>query len=102
MTSFQQAYLEEIFHRLEGSGRDTILNRAEALTHKWDAIVGTDLYYGRRWRELLHGPIVEMRAIVMADTDEGQRLRHTMPFANILSNSERADLRRRFGMTLAH
>ena len=102
MTTYQQAYLEEIFRRLEGPEHDLIASRAEALTRKWDTVPGTSPYYGRRWRELLGCSIADMRTIVFADTDEGERLRHTMPFANILTNSERSELRRRFGASLAH
>ena len=102
MTTYQEAYLEEIFRRLEGPEHDLIVSRAEALTRKWDGVPGTSPYYGRKWRELLGSSIADMRVIVLADTDEGERLRHTMPFANIVSNSERSELRRRFGTPLAH
>jgi hypothetical protein len=50
--------------------------------------------HGRRalleWRDLLDGSTTEeIRQIISADTDEGQRLRSSSPFAGVLTNEER-------------
>ncbi len=93
--SYHDAYLEEVLSRLSGAAGAVIVARATALTRKWELVPGTDPYFGRRWRELLAQSPQQIRNVVMADTDEARRLRHTMPFAGILTNVEKAELRRR-------
>jgi len=100
--NYHHAYLEEVLLRLAGPTGPAIVARAMVLTHKWDTVPGTDPWFGRRWRELLQQDASEVRAVVMADTEEGRRLRHTMPFAGVLSNAEKAALRRVHGRVLAH
>lgn len=45
--------------------------------------------YARRWRELLDGPLPEMRSRVLASTDEGQVLRSTQPLSGLISLQQR-------------
>ena len=92
---YHRAYLEAVLDRLDGPDGKSIRARAALVTMKWDNVPGTDPYFGRRWRQLLSMPANAVRAVVMADTHEGERLRHTMPFPNVLTNAERAELRRR-------
>jgi len=100
--TYHDVYLAEVFRRLAGPDGADIIAKAVALTHKRDASPGTDPRYGRRWRELLQGPPQTMAAVVLADTDEGRRLRHAMPFANVLSNKDKSALRRLYGNPRAH
>lgn len=101
MKTYRTLYLEAVFSRMAGPDGDRIRTKAVALTRKWDTVPGTDPYYGRRWRELLDMPIEQMRAIVLAQTEEGERLRHAMPFADVLPPSEREELRRQ-ARSLSH
>ena len=98
---YHRSYLEAVFDRLDGPDGRSIRERAEMVTLKWDKVPGTDPYFGRRWRQLLTMPATTMRLLVMADTHEGERLRHTMPFPNVLTNTERAELRKRAALVPA-
>ncbi len=49
------------------------------------------------WRELLRKPVEKIRAVLTAETDEGQRLRQNSPFAGILSPSEVWEIKDRCG-----
>jgi hypothetical protein len=100
--SYHRAYLEEVLSLLDGPRGPSILQRAMALTRKWDAVPRTDPWLGRRWRELLQRPPDEIASVLFADNDEAERLRHTMPFAGILTNAERAQLRRMHGTPRAY
>jgi hypothetical protein len=48
------------------------------------------------WRSLLNLPVDEIRSILTAETDEGQRLRQNSPFAGVLSPQEVWDIKRSF------
>ena len=41
------------------------------------------------WQEILKRPWPEIRCIMLDDTDEGQRLRSSSPFAGVLSPRQR-------------
>ena len=43
----------------------------------------------REWVEILHGTWPEVRAVLLADTELGRRLRQSNPFCGILSPRER-------------
>ena len=89
------AYLAEIFDRLEsrdGCERARILAKARALVGLWRRAPETPPFLIETWERLLDAPIVEMRRRVLADDEEGRELRHSMPFAGILTNLERAAL----------
>jgi hypothetical protein len=100
--TYHRAYLAEVLARLQGPQGLHILERATALTRKWDTVPGTDPWLGQRWRELLQRPADEIAATLLAGTEEAERLGHTMPFAGILTNAERAKLRRIHGRPRAH
>ena len=53
------------------------------------------------WRKLLANDVVEIRAILTAETDEGQRLRQNSPFAGILSPGEVLEIKARHREELA-
>jgi hypothetical protein len=86
---FRRAYLEAVFHRLQGPEGIGIRKKAEELIALWDTQPHADPYYAIRWRQLLAMPLPAMRAVVLASTEEGERLRHTQPFAGVLSEDER-------------
>lgn len=93
--SRDHAYLAEIFDRLErgdDSSRARILERARALIGLWRRAPETPPFLIETWENLLDSPVAEMRRRALADDDEGRELRHTMPFAGILTNRERAAL----------
>jgi hypothetical protein len=86
---FRRAYLEAVLRRLEGPEGAAIRRNAEALVALWETQKHADPYYAIRWRQLLAMPLPAMRAVVLASTEEGERLRHTQPFAGVLSDEER-------------
>ena len=47
------------------------------------------------WREILRRPVAEIIALLVAPTDEGQRLRQNSPFAGVLSAAEVWEIKRR-------
>jgi hypothetical protein len=85
--------LDHIFRLMLGPRRGEIAAKALKVIALWEAQPGVRRDYSRRWRALLDGDVSVMRDVVLADTPEAQELRHAMPFAGILSNKERADLR---------
>jgi hypothetical protein len=48
-----------------------------------------------QWRELLDRLVEQIRAVLTAKTDEGQRLRQNSPFVGVLSPSEVREIKRR-------
>jgi hypothetical protein len=89
------AYLAEIFDRLESSDareRARLLAKAHALVGLWRRAPETPPFLIETWGRLLAGSIAEMRRCALADDEEGRELRHSMPFAGILTNLERAAL----------
>jgi len=48
------------------------------------------------WRQLLTRPVGDLCAALIAETDEGQRIRQNSPFAGILSPREVWDIKARF------
>ena len=50
----------------------------------------------REWKEILTRPWAEVREILLEESDEGQRLRSSKPFAGIVSEEERLAIIRRF------
>lgn len=63
--------------------------RAHALVGLWERNGTCHPWYVERWRDLLGRPIEEIRAVLMAGTDEGQMLRANAPFAGIFTHEER-------------
>ena len=46
----------------------------------------------REWMEILSRPWAEIREILLAETDEGQRLRSSSPFVGIVTEDERWEI----------
>lgn len=90
---YRRLYLETILGLLEGPRRQELLARAQGLVVRWRSIEHMSPYYADRWLELLAMPGEKLRTVIMADSDEADRMRHCMPFAGMLSNGQRAALR---------
>ena len=57
---------------------------------RWrEQLRGEDLTAWAEWRELLKLPWEQVRALIVADTEESTRLRLSTPFAGILTPEER-------------
>ena len=57
---------------------------------RWRRVRGGTLPPCREeWKELLKRPWIEIRNILLDESDEGQRLRSSHPFAGVLSEKER-------------
>lgn len=91
---FRRAYLEAVFVRLEGPQGERIRRQAEKVINLWESQPHADPFYAARWRQLLTLPVPALRAAVLASDEEGERLRHTQPFAGVLSDEERSALLR--------
>ena len=50
---------------------------------------GTLLQASREWEAILNEPWSEVRAILLDESDEGQRLRSSSPFCGIVTQEER-------------
>jgi hypothetical protein len=66
----------------------TILERARAQVQAW-LERGMALYYARRWDRILGGTLDEIRAVLLAETEEGRGLRQATPFAGAIDPRER-------------
>lgn len=53
------------------------------------------------WSAILERPVSEIRAVLTAETDEGQRLRQNSPFAGALSPQQVWEVKRRHAATRA-
>jgi len=91
---YRRLYLERIMDLLNGPRREEILTRARGVIALWRKTDHMAPYYADQWQRLLNMPLDDARGLVLSDTDEGERLRHCMPFAGLLNNKERAELRR--------
>lgn len=56
----------------------------------------------REWKEILTRPRAEVREILLEESDEGQRLRSSKPFAGIVTEEERFEIIRRFPSPWPH
>jgi hypothetical protein len=54
--------------------------------------------YVQEWEELLSGPIEGVLQVLGADDEHSKALRHTSPFAGVLSERERLAVLRRQGL----
>lgn len=62
------------------------LAHAKRVCERW---VRQGIVSAREWQTLLDKPWEEVRAILLDESDEGQRLRQTDPFCGILTPTER-------------
>jgi hypothetical protein len=91
-------YHREVAARLRADP-EAVLNQARHNLQRWLLAYQPgepDARCLEEWRHLLETRTVsELIAIITEDSDEGQRLRSSTPFAGILSLEERKELRRR-------
>ncbi|KRA47699.1 hypothetical protein [Devosia sp. Root635] len=91
---YRRLLLEQVFDLLDGPRRSEIIGRAHNLIALWRSTPHMAPYYADRWQYLLTLPVEQARAIVLGDTDEGDMLRHCMPFAGVVDNKQRQAVRR--------
>ena len=73
----------------------TLFNVARENLERWRQLHGTLSRADQEWEEILKRPWREMRAIRLEESDKGQRLRSTAPFAGIVTEEERLAIMRR-------
>ena len=67
-----------------------LLEVAHENLHRWRRIRGGTLpRCSEEWERLLERPWSEIRNILLDESDEGQRLRSSHPFAGLVSEKER-------------
>jgi hypothetical protein len=84
------------FQRLadeRAGGGNQLRDQVFDLLSLWEAKETCSPYYRERWRQLLAMPPKDAAAIVLADTDEGARLRHAHPFAALFTADDRRFIR---------
>jgi hypothetical protein len=69
------------------------LEHAKAVCERW---VSEGINSASEWLQILQKPWDEVRAILLDESDEGQRLRQTDPFCGILTPAERWQIYREF------
>jgi len=91
---FQHAYLAEMLRRMDESEtmRSELIAKAHALIALWRGHK-VDPWICNTWATLLEKPTAEILATAFARTDDGERLRHSIPFAGILTNLEYQEIR---------
>lgn len=87
-------YHREIAARLMASPAEVIGLARENLNRWIQVHAGTGTVYAlKEWQTLLDTKTVpELVAIMTEDSDEGQRLRQSTPFAGVLSDHERKEI----------
>lgn len=92
------AYHREVAARLLANP-EAVLERARNNLQRWLAAYQPrepDARCFEEWQHLLESRTVpELIAIITEESDEGQRLRSSTPFAGVLSLEERKELRQR-------
>ncbi len=92
------AYHREVAARLLANP-EAVLERARNNLRRWLLAYEPgepDAQCFEEWQSLLETKTVpELMAIITQDSDEGQRLRSSTPFAGVLSLEERKELRKR-------
>ena len=93
--ALRRDYLLEIARRLRGAERGRIVDRAEAVIRKWEASASVRPQYINGWRAALQNGAEAVEEIALSRSPDALDLQHCMPFAGILSNRERLELRRK-------
>ena len=73
----------------------SLFNVAHENLERWRRLDGTLSRANEEWEEILKHPWREIRAILLEESDEGQRLRSTAPFVGIVTEEERLAIMRR-------
>lgn len=78
--------VREIVARIDADPERRGLEHARNVCRRW---VANGNVPAREWMEILQRPWEEIRAVLLDESDEGQRLRQSDPFVGILSPQER-------------
>ena len=73
----------------------SLFNVAHENLERWRRLHGTLSRANEEWVQILNRPWSEIRAILLEESDEGQRLRSTHPFRGIVTEEERLVIMRR-------
>jgi hypothetical protein len=80
------AMVKRIVEKIDADPERRGLAHAKSVCDRW---IAQGIASAREWQHLLERPWDEVRAILLDESDEGQRLRQTDPFVGILSPQER-------------
>ena len=70
----------------------SLINVAHENLMRWRRLHGTLSRAQQEWEQILKRPWNEVRAILLDESDEGQRLRSSHPFVGIVSEEERLSI----------
>ena len=83
--------VRRIVAKIDGDPERRGLERAQEVCARW---VAQGNVPAREWRPILDRPWPEIRAVLLDESDEGQRLRQSDPFVGILTPQERWEIYR--------
>ena len=70
----------------------SLFNVGQDNLEHWRSLHGTLSRASKEWEQLLIRPWSEVRAILLKESDEGQRLRSAHPFRGIVTEEERLEI----------
>lgn len=85
------AMVRRIVEKIDADPERRGLARAKETCARW---VANGNVPAREWLQILERPWAEIRAILLDESDEGQRLRQSDPFVGILTPQERWEIYR--------
>jgi hypothetical protein len=80
------AMVRRIVAKIDADPERKGLLHAKKVCERW---IAQGIRSAREWRLILERPWEDVRAILLDESDEGQRLRQTDPFCGILTPQER-------------
>ena len=80
----------------------SLFNIAHQNLERWWRLHGTRSRANKEWVGILKRPWSEIRAMLLEESDEGQRLRSSAPFVGIVTEEERVEIMRRHPPPGAH
>jgi len=87
------AMVRRIVAKIDADPERRGLAHAKRVCERW---VAQGIGSAPEWLQILERPWEEVRAILLEESDEGQRLRQTDPFCGILTPNERWEIYREF------
>ena len=84
--------IRRIVARIDADPQRHGFEHAKRVCDRW---VAQGIGSAREWQRLLQKPWEDVRAILLDESDEGQRLRQTDPFCGILTPAERWEIYRK-------
>jgi hypothetical protein len=92
------AMVRRIVEKIDADPQRAGLDQARRVCARW---IERGVRPAQEWREILERPWEEIRAILLDESDEGQRLRQNDPFCGILTPHERNAIYREFAPNAA-